>query len=560
MSDEFRTYEKKNSIELDRMAMDAYKSNDNATALKITNFLLNERRDISEDSRIRLEMNRKWIFNRVKDERSTYPYKVVATLTNRNPNPSADVTVVMTTCKRFELFTKTVNSLLNCLASNDLDDVQTWLCVDDNSDECDRRLMRVLYPFMTFVEKKPDERGHAQSMNFILDAVETPYWLHLEDDWLFCQPLDYIARARRILEEEFENNVAQVLFNRNYAEVIDRHHAVSRGGWNRCVSYGKKGLTPLRYRLHEHYPHGSEGMKWYQHRNNNEISHTYWPHFSFRPSLIRIDAVRTLGKFDECLGFENVFAKRYAAHGFRSAALDSLNLLHLGRYVRDRDGAIPNAYKLNNVPQWSHNTEPTPVIDRSVSTSLVVDVKSIFSQHENDIVRNVSQTLLHFLSRIRDPFSFNVTFLTPCPPSVTPNGAVTKDEFVQSQLSRTFPFASFVHDVENVLEEYILWVVVGQIPTKSFAVSDLTKISEKNFDCVTFKNFLRVFDGNLPLENGWRGSANNDQYERTTFSGSTFIGSNVHGNTALWKNDAFSASGPIHVATTNWELVALTQP
>ena len=42
----------------------------------------------------------------------------------------------ITTCKRFDLFEKTINSFLNCC--NDIDTIDYWLCVDDNSSIEDR--------------------------------------------------------------------------------------------------------------------------------------------------------------------------------------------------------------------------------------------------------------------------------------------------------------------------------------------------------------------------------------------------------------------------------------
>ena len=36
----------------------------------------------------------------------------------------------MTTCKRFDLFEKTINSILNCF---DVENIDEWFLVDDNS-------------------------------------------------------------------------------------------------------------------------------------------------------------------------------------------------------------------------------------------------------------------------------------------------------------------------------------------------------------------------------------------------------------------------------------------
>lgn len=206
---------------LDRQALNDYKAGRYAESLRKLNHLLSERRLDTENTRTRLEKNRRWALKHLEERHMQYPFDVVQQLTSGQlRNDDADVTVTITTCKRYELFTSTMNSFLNCCAADDLKQVARWVCVDDNSDERERVLMRTLYPFFDFVWKTPEQKGHARSMNLIVDSVQTPYWLHMEDDWLFLQPLDYVSRAKRVLDAERQHNVVQVLFNRNYAEWV----------------------------------------------------------------------------------------------------------------------------------------------------------------------------------------------------------------------------------------------------------------------------------------------------------------------------------------------------
>lgn len=51
----------------------------------------------------------------------------------------------MTTCKRYDLFQKTVNSFLNCCL--DLDKIDYFFCVDDNSSNLDKLQMQEKYGF-----------------------------------------------------------------------------------------------------------------------------------------------------------------------------------------------------------------------------------------------------------------------------------------------------------------------------------------------------------------------------------------------------------------------------
>ena len=52
------------------------------------------------------------------------------------------VMLTITSCKRLDLFTKTMNSILNCWT--DIENIDYFFCVDDNSSEEDRAVMRFL--------------------------------------------------------------------------------------------------------------------------------------------------------------------------------------------------------------------------------------------------------------------------------------------------------------------------------------------------------------------------------------------------------------------------------
>jgi hypothetical protein len=114
-----------------------------------------------------------------------YPEKRVDPLTHPESSPRSllypIITCTITTCKRLDLFERTMNSFLSmCL---DLHLIAQWICIDDTSSQSDREQMQRLYPFLTFIWKSENEKGHAQSMNQLLDRIRTPYVFHLEDDW-----------------------------------------------------------------------------------------------------------------------------------------------------------------------------------------------------------------------------------------------------------------------------------------------------------------------------------------------------------------------------------------
>jgi glycosyltransferase involved in cell wall biosynthesis len=102
-----------------------------------------------------------------------------------------------------------MRSVLNTWSN--LHPIDHWLVVDDNSSDEDRKAMREEFPWIRFVWKKPDQAGHRISMNIIFDElsrVRPEYWIHLEDDFLFHQKLDYIGQALVALDTLKDQNVS----------------------------------------------------------------------------------------------------------------------------------------------------------------------------------------------------------------------------------------------------------------------------------------------------------------------------------------------------------------
>jgi GR25 family glycosyltransferase involved in LPS biosynthesis/glycosyltransferase involved in cell wall biosynthesis len=296
--------------------------------------------DVPEPDRERILANRAFSAGPVADETARHPAEVVARLARARRSDAPEITLTITSCRRLDLFKRTVDSFLNCC--EDIDRIGRFVCVDDGSSDADRRQMEARYPFFTFVFKTPAEKGHARSMNILRETVEGPFWLHLEDDWHFVVRDRYVGRALAILADDAA--IGQVLFNRNYAETW-ADHGIRGGDVRRTAREG------LRYRRHVHGPAPAGGP-----------SNAWWPHFSLRPSLMRTEAIKATGTFDEDAGhFELDFARRYADAGRVSAFLDTISALHTGTLTSERgEGRRPNAYDLNGVPQFRRPGPPRP--------------------------------------------------------------------------------------------------------------------------------------------------------------------------------------------------------
>jgi len=251
---------------------------------------------------------------------------VTRKITPRTANPK--IMLTMTTCKRFDLFEQTVNSILNNWL--DVDKIEYFYCMDDNSSVEDRQKMRTQYPFFDYYMKSPEERGHRESMNLIwkkLSEMKPLYWIHLEDDWVYIRKEFYVSRALSYLIKYEERNVHQIVFNRNYGVVYDQ----LRGN-------GGIELEP-GFTLHE---------------KRDDIvgpNSGYWPHYSLQPSMTRVSKILELGNYDSPNKFfERDYADKYFAGGNQTGFFSSIHSIHIGKQHWEKDGM--NAYTLNEVPQF----------------------------------------------------------------------------------------------------------------------------------------------------------------------------------------------------------------
>jgi len=253
------------------------------------------------------------------------------------------IMITFTTCKRLDLFKETVYSILNHWL--DVKSIGIWFCVDDNSSDEDRYKMRTLFPWIQYYMKTASEKGHRNSMNIIwnkLKEMEPKYWIHMEDDFLFHRKMNYIEESINALKNPdcITQNVKQILFNRNYGEIIDHYN--SRGHVSVSDGCGGGGEDE-NIVLHKH----CDGVF-------NYMNCHYWPHYSFRPSIIKASVILKLGNYDsENQFFEMDYAKRWSEKGYKSAFFNKITCRHIGRLTSDRNTKnVKNAYDLNNEEQF----------------------------------------------------------------------------------------------------------------------------------------------------------------------------------------------------------------
>lgn len=286
------------------------------------------------------------LFERIKYLLVQYNSDIISSIKNHidiknNTKNNIQIMITFTTCKRLDLFKQTINSILNHWS--DVNKIDYWFCVDDNSSEIDREEMSKLYPWINYYMKTTEEKGHRQSMNIIwnkLNVIKPLYWIHMEDDFLFYYKTNYIETAidtLNIYGKSTNFNMKQVLFNRNYSEIIDH------------------------YNIKGHIKTSSDNIALHNYISNGEFNYInchYWPYFSFRPSLIETKAILELGNFDsENQFFEMDYAKKWTNAGYKSGFFNRITNRHIGRLTRDRNKKeTKNAYELNNEQQFSSSS------------------------------------------------------------------------------------------------------------------------------------------------------------------------------------------------------------
>jgi hypothetical protein len=80
----------------------------------------------------------------------------------------------------------------------------------------------------------------------------------------------------------------------------------------------------------------------------------YWPHYSLRPGITKMEVFQNVGKYDETAPhFEMNFAYRYFEKGYRTAFLFGTTMSHQGKRTHQRnDPNLKNAYQLNDEAQF----------------------------------------------------------------------------------------------------------------------------------------------------------------------------------------------------------------
>jgi GR25 family glycosyltransferase involved in LPS biosynthesis len=345
-------------------------------------------------------------YNATLVEELTSHFKQIQEISSTERKEKYPVICTMTSCKRLDLLTRTIDSMMvNCLDIKQT--IGQWVVIDDNSSEEDRKKMQELYPFITFIFKTPEQKGHPISMNilreYILQSGE-PYHLHIEDDWEWWYPEHYITKCVNVCKSD--SKYGQTLINFEYTE--DQHSALQI--WNRDMRIlNDKQQDSIRYFIHEYYNT--------QERINAELNilgatcSMYWPHFSFRVGITKTEVYQTIGPFSTThKHFEMDYAQRYTKQGYLTTSLDCCYTTHIGRRTYERDSTKLNAYDLNQEQQFgekpkdqSSSSQPSNQQTQPQSQSQSQLQSQLQSQHNTVQASNLTGVQMYVINLERRP-------------------------------------------------------------------------------------------------------------------------------------------------------------
>jgi len=361
---------------------------------------------ITDTMRINAEDIRDRNISEIQESYTFYPKNKIKIITkNLNGKTNRRIVLSITSCKQINLFEKTISSFINCCL--DLDQIDHWLCVNNSFTQTDLTKIKKMFPFIEFIEFiNSTQSVYSHSINLIREyAVKhnTTYLLYLEDDWQFIQKRRYVSDSLKIFNED--PKFGQVLFNRNMAKIEPN---------KRRYYSGQPKLTQdgMRYCIHEYDIH----IKQYA----NKETRVSWPHFSLKPSLIR---VASLGLFPNTLCFERDFADEYVANGYQTATFDSFCCVHIGHQLSLMREFVESPFSINvlsdDIAQWvafkESSHEKLPLYTRHPLTNITTIndyYKPLFLDNNFHYLRSYINPIVQHIDLFRENKAMHMMVLT----------------------------------------------------------------------------------------------------------------------------------------------------
>lgn len=208
---------------------------------------------------------------------------------------NSEITVVLTSCGRFDLLTPTINSFLKF----NTEPIKEFIIVEDSGDETVfESIPDNSKEYFTVILNNPN-LGQIKSIDKAYALVKTKYVFHCEDDWEFYRS-GFIEGSIKILDSDKE--ILQV--------------------WLRDYYHDIKVHSPYHYL-------GKKQTIDNTHFHKVETTKEDWQGFSFNPGIKRYSDYQKMGLYNS-FGGEKILSKAYHQAGFYAVILENSAVAHIG--------------------------------------------------------------------------------------------------------------------------------------------------------------------------------------------------------------------------------------
>ena len=210
-------------------------------------------------------------------------------------SPESDITLVVTSCGRFDLLKLTLESFDQFNTAS----IREVFITEDSGDEAVHDVIPLAWrPYCTVFVNTP-KLGQLASIDLAYSHVSTPYIFHCEDDWEFYRP-HFVEDSQTILKLK-----PQIL------QVWLRSHAHDLRIHSPYIHYGERLLV--------------DGVACFPVLSDKPE----WQSLTLNPGLRRYHDYLLCAPFNN-YGGEKAISKRYAELGLTSVALEADAVLHTG--------------------------------------------------------------------------------------------------------------------------------------------------------------------------------------------------------------------------------------
>lgn len=207
----------------------------------------------------------------------------------------SDVTLVVTSCGRFDLLARTLASFDEFNTAP----IREVIITEDSGSEQVYAAIPEHWRAHALVFVNVPKLGQLASIDLAYSQVKTPFIFHCEDDWAFYRP-GFVEDSRRILDSD---PLIMQVWLRSYAHDIQVHSPYHYLGARAHIG----GVAC--------YPVLSEKPE--------------WQGFSFNPGLRRLADYQLLAPYSGKSG-EKFLSTTYAERGFSAMILEADAVLHTG--------------------------------------------------------------------------------------------------------------------------------------------------------------------------------------------------------------------------------------